>query len=1062
MKTALIIALLGLACGRASAIRPAEESRRDAKRFGLDRQNEPGPSPSRARVREAIESFNSSRDGIIPSIFGRSRPPRSADENARRFLGRSRAAVGIDPAELSLERQTAGAGQNHVLYRQTFRGLPVEFARVKVHLDQSGSVLDLDSSYEQRIPLDINPSFPERDAARIVGQDCGIEPASPGQLVVFPEPRGGGIRLAWKHSVRKPGALWRYYVDAHTGRLLLRYNDLRMACASSGLVQGMVYDVDPIADGRPSQAPAQRRFNRQRVYIASDANVAETDSDPTQGSGFYCHTAATGRIFTQLQGSFVNVSNFAGRSLHHDNGGQWLTAAASLSSPNPYPADADLSATIDLSAIPSAVKVLPVFSAFNVGAITPGPPGFGSDVTDNDQVTLLDGSGRPIAAYLGNLGAFHGAGAPGRLLRLRLRSNSSGQQSGYSVSASSYLVLNAGTGDPNVLWVASRTASGLRSEINLFYHLNLMRDYFTGVDRSSQALANAPVNAIALVGPDILNAFYDPDYDNLLFGDGGVTPNDLFTDDATVPRHEYTHYVLEKIFSIQNFGQAGAISEAVADYFAASSLNRSSIAPFTNTGFTSPPSYTALRELDCPALTSCRVLTSSNWNGEIHDDSLFLSQALWEIRAAVGNGCADQMVFQSMLSFPESFQEFIRGMERAHSSISACGGSNFATQVNPRFTAHGLPLGAGTNDPYDTASEHNDGFETAVDATELGNISGTIHPAGDVDFFTFGAGAGMVTVTLNLPADGLYFKGYQLTLFDRQRRALSVTPTVFDGPNGNEVGLCGTSDCRISQARVQISYNASQANQYFVQIAGGPTEAGESNSGVNSATAYGLILDYPRTGALTAGVVNAAFDNDRIEFSVRVASFVRTQDYQFASAQLRDQSRLPVSRTLTHSPALSTDLMTVLSSTNALGEIRGTLSLVPGFASRLPSVGTVHLEVFATNTYGQTVSLGLSRPFNLSTAGTDLKAFNNVFNPRKGERAVIKYSVGSAGRASLRLYAINGAFVATLFDGDVSAGKGSVEWSGLNSTGQTVASGVYVVELKASGVRQTRKLAVVK
>src|SRR3989338_11100137 len=216
------------------------------------------------------------------------------------------------------------------------------------------------------------------------------------------------------------------------------------------------------------------------------------------------------------------------------------------------------------------------------------------------------------------------------------------------------------------------TAFGLRSELSLFYHLNLMHDYFADLDRSSAAFSVTPVNAMALAGPDIANAFYDPEYDNLFFGDAGAIPSDLFADDATVSHHEYTHYIMEKIWPMQNFGQAGAISEATADYFSASSLNSSKIAPYVCQGFGScgAGSYVALRELDCTQ-TSCSALTATNWRGEIHDDSLFLSRALWDIRRvrittqgqANGSACVDNLVFQTMLFFPESFSEFINAMQ---------------------------------------------------------------------------------------------------------------------------------------------------------------------------------------------------------------------------------------------------------------------------------------------------------------------------------------------------------------------------------------------------------------
>ena len=63
---------------------------------------------------------------------------------------------------------------------------------------------------------------------------------------------------------------------------------------------------------------------------------------------------------------------------------------------------------------------------------------------------------------------------------------------------------------------------------------------------------------------------------------------------------------------------------------------------------------------------------------------------------------------------------------------------------------------------------------------------------------------------------------------------------------------------------------------------------------------------------------------------------------------------------------------------------------------------------------------------------------------------------------TLKLYTLSGALVGTLFDGDVPAGKGSVDWFGNNSAGNRVASGVYLVHMAGPGVDKTQKIVVVK
>jgi flagellar hook assembly protein FlgD len=111
---------------------------------------------------------------------------------------------------------------------------------------------------------------------------------------------------------------------------------------------------------------------------------------------------------------------------------------------------------------------------------------------------------------------------------------------------------------------------------------------------------------------------------------------------------------------------------------------------------------------------------------------------------------------------------------------------------------------------------------------------------------------------------------------------------------------------------------------------------------------------------------------------------------------------------------------------------------------------------------GSTISLGLSQALNLSTNRSHLSAWNNVFNPLKGQKATIKYEIQSAGHVTIKLYTLSGTLISTLLDGDFSAGKGSVDWDGRNLISNTVASGIYLVHMKGPGISKTQKIAVVK
>jgi Zn-dependent metalloprotease len=1082
LPAAAALVLLLAAAIPASAVRPSARSREEARRFGLDKLEGARPRTPRAGVLNEFSRFNSRHEGRwkirvdprtgAPEALSEGRTaPRSGPPEAiaRQFLRDQIGLLGVDPENLEVEKESTGDGHRHVLYRQTYRGIPVEFARVKVHLNEDGSVIGANSRYEPDLNLNLRPEVAAAEAVRSAESDANGVADGDATLVILPLESTGRSHLAWKVKVKAPQAAWRYYVDARTGQILFRFNNLRFqVCLTSGVIQGSVFDIDP------TSTPARvRPFDNQWVYIADSSTRALTGGNPTFGHGFYCG-GAQGKINMGLQGPYVNVANFRGPSAHYDNGnGVWQTLASPVSSPHPYPNSTTQISTINLTlAAPLAVKFLPVFSTFKVGEFSGADTSdvAGGGIADDDQLVISDGNGDGVASFIGNRGSFNGAAVAGKIMRLTLRSNESGQQDGYDVSLSSYLTVTSPFtyGAPNTsshTWTVADAPIGLRTEFNLFYHLNLMHDYMFGdVNRSSAAPVSRPVIAMAHVGPNMANAFYNPDYDNLMFGDINTTaPEDAFSDDATVIHHEYMHYLIERVWPMQNFGQAGAISEAHSDYFAASSLNQPAIGGHVLGALGGTGS---LRDLDCqlPGIP-CRVLSNLSWVGEIHDDSIYLSQALWDIRrdriAALGylpgRSCADGLAFQSLLFFPESFGEFYDAMRRvdAEGRVAACGGAGSGqAAINTAFASHGLILGSGD------ANERNDGFETATDVSTRPAISGTIFPTGDTDFYSFGAGAGLIKITLNLPAFGGFFKGYQLQLFDRSHRRVAAAAPPYDGVNTVD-GSCEVTDCNTTVASVVLQYNASSGGQYYLQVVGGDSLNG-SASGVQSSAPFSLVFEYPKSGALGGSIVTASFDNDLISFDANVTTFTSTQDWRFSSAQLRDHNFNPLSNTRLNQPPVAGDFLTFVSSGNGLGHITGSVRLAPGFAARYPASGTVYLEIFGYNVYGSTASLGMSNPINLTASRAELTAYNNVFNPARGQKTTVKYSTLAPGRITIKLYTVTGTYISTLLDADMPAGRGSLDWDGRNVSGSVVASGVYLLRIEAPGIHKTQKIAIIK
>jgi hypothetical protein len=82
-------------------------------------------------------------------------------------------------------------------------------------------------------------------------------------------------------------------------------------------------------------------------------------------------------------------------------------------------------------------------------------------------------------------------------------------------------------------------------------------------------------------------------------------------------------------------------------------------------------------------------------------------------------------------------------------------------------------------------------------------------------------------------------------------------------------------------------------------------------------------------------------------------------------------------------------------------------------------------------------------------------------NPSRGMTAV-SYCLARAGRVHLGVYDVGGRLVRSLADGERSAGTETVVWDGASELGTKLRAGVYFVRLVAPGIRETRKMILLR
>ncbi len=77
-------------------------------------------------------------------------------------------------------------------------------------------------------------------------------------------------------------------------------------------------------------------------------------------------------------------------------------------------------------------------------------------------------------------------------------------------------------------------------------------------------------------------------------------------------------------------------------------------------------------------------------------------------------------------------------------------------------------------------------------------------------------------------------------------------------------------------------------------------------------------------------------------------------------------------------------------------------------------------------------------------------------------RAAVGKPKRPAVEVKLDVYDVSGRRVTTLVDERLGAGEHRVEWDGMGAKGDRVASGVYWVSLRSDGLRETRRVTLVR
>ena len=83
--------------------------------------------------------------------------------------------------------------------------------------------------------------------------------------------------------------------------------------------------------------------------------------------------------------------------------------------------------------------------------------------------------------------------------------------------------------------------------------------------------------------------------------------------------------------------------------------------------------------------------------------------------------------------------------------------------------------------------------------------------------------------------------------------------------------------------------------------------------------------------------------------------------------------------------------------------------------------------------------------------------YPNPFNPS----TIVPYQLAATSQVRLEIFNALGQRMATLVDGEQSAGSYQAQWDGTDASGQAVAAGVYLYRLTAGGGQQTERMVLI-
>jgi len=170
------------------------------------------------------------------------------DQDALAVLDNLSGIMGIRTAAqefTAMAPEADALGYQHVRATQMFQGLKVFGGQLLVHFNRDGKAYQVNGRYVPDINVDVIPQITPDDAMHLAAEDLAalgkgsVTIKAPPELVVFAW--NTAPRLAYALTLTCDPAvenIWRFWIDAQDGTVLMRYNDVKLATITGNILSG--------------------------------------------------------------------------------------------------------------------------------------------------------------------------------------------------------------------------------------------------------------------------------------------------------------------------------------------------------------------------------------------------------------------------------------------------------------------------------------------------------------------------------------------------------------------------------------------------------------------------------------------------------------------------------------------------------------------------------------------------------------------------------------------------------------------------------------------------------